>query len=558
VTELDYKRKAAELLQKGRYDDAIAQYRQLIATSKKKNPAILNLIGDIHVKQAAPDAAFESYLEASRLYAEESLFHNAIAVGKKILRLDREQTEVYGILGNLYARQGLGMDSIKFLQEYARRKEERDEYAAALAAFAEGCDILEDSPEIRIAYGAMLEKVGRHEDAATCYRKASEIFASKGQRAAAETWARRAGQEGAPDAGEENEVQDMADLMSLRTLDDDAPRPPSRAAIPAPETEAQEPAWGTSGPLDLDDDVDKQPRAPWAAFDPRRNPDIPPPPPLPGRGPAAAPPPAPEEPRQPAVAAGHNLVDLQLELPDEAPAASAPAPPAPPAAPRGAPPRKAETEDVELDLRDLPGIILPGGRGGSAPAPPAPGAPAPGAPAPSEADLATFFGAAAPGESDEQAVVIGDDFELLREGGSVSEVIADFRAATMEILDLDDFQAHYDLGTTYMEMELFEESAAEFEIAARGERWALASREMLGYCFLRQGQIDAAIRELRKGLELPGEERDKLGLLYNLGIACGVLDNEQAAIAAFQRILEVDPNFRDTRLRLERLVQSAG
>jgi tetratricopeptide (TPR) repeat protein len=137
-------------------------------------------------------------------------------------------------------------------------------------------------------------------------------------------------------------------------------------------------------------------------------------------------------------------------------------------------------------------------------------------------------------------------------------VIADFRAAMIEILDLDDFQAHYDLGTTFMEMELFEEAAAEFEIAARGPDFALPSQEMLGYCFLRKGHIDLAIRELEKGLEVPGvDDLAKLGLLYNLGIACSVLDREQEAIEHFRRILEVAPDFRDTQARLERLVQSA-
>jgi tetratricopeptide (TPR) repeat protein len=173
-------------------------------------------------------------------------------------------------------------------------------------------------------------------------------------------------------------------------------------------------------------------------------------------------------------------------------------------------------------------------------------------------ELASFFEAtsAAP-SAPEQAVVIGDDFELVREGGDVSEVIADFRAATAEILDLDDHQAHYDLGTTFMEMELFDEAAAEYEIAARGVDFSLPSQEMLGYCFLRKGQIELAIRELEKGLAIPvHDDRAKLGLLYNLGIACSVLDRDHDAITHFQRILEVDPNFRDTQTRLERLVSS--
>jgi tetratricopeptide (TPR) repeat protein len=140
----------------------------------------------------------------------------------------------------------------------------------------------------------------------------------------------------------------------------------------------------------------------------------------------------------------------------------------------------------------------------------------------------------------------------------VAEVIADFRSATSEILDLEDFQAHYDLGMTYLEMELFDEAASEFELAARGENFALPSQEMLGYCFLRRGQIDLAIRELRKGLAIPGHgDRDRLGLLYNLGIACGVTDQEEEAIDCFRRILEIESDFRDARSRLERLVQDS-
>jgi tetratricopeptide (TPR) repeat protein len=603
VTELELKRKASELLAKARYADAIALYQNLIASTKKKNPAILNLIGDIHVKQSEFESAFEHYLEASRLYAEDGLFHNAIAVGKKILRLDRDQTEVYGLLGNLYARQGLGMDCIKFLNEYARRKEALDEYAAALASYAEACEILADCAEVHIAYGGMLERVGRKEDAGIAYRSASQVFREKGQLEAAEQWARRAGADeddvaaAEAEAEDDGEVQSVADLMNLKMLDDDAPAKPARPARPARSA--------------ADDKV------PWTAFDATANPDLPPPPPLPGTVPSSAAKPAADEPSHagppptPSSAGEGMELDLNANAPvadreslhlelfsqddppgldddafgDEPGGLTLELPDVPAARPVEEPePAKAEEpepqdEHASMDLRDLPGIILPdhalaseaqADPFGESPQVPAGDvsrpAPVPAVPDPfdddvdADADLAAFFESTAQNSNNgEQAVVIGDDFELLREGGDVSEVIADFRAATMEVLDLDDYQAHYDLGTTYMEMELFDESAAEFEIAARGENWALASREMLGYCFLRKGQIELAIRELRKGLEIPGhDERDKLGLLYNLGIACGVLDSEQDAIEAFQRILEVDPNFRDTRMRLERLVQNSS
>ena len=77
------------------------------------------------------------------------------------------------MLGNLYARQGLGRDCVKFLREFARRKEEAGEYPMALAAFAEACEILKSFPEVHMHYGEMLENVDRQDDAAACFHEAA-------------------------------------------------------------------------------------------------------------------------------------------------------------------------------------------------------------------------------------------------------------------------------------------------------------------------------------------------------------------------------------------------
>ncbi|MCA9751717.1 MAG: tetratricopeptide repeat protein [Gemmatimonadetes bacterium] len=651
MTELDIKRKATELLQKGRYDEAIAEYEALLESSKKPNPAIHNLIGDIFVKQGNFEKGFSHYLSASKAYKEEGLFHNGIAVGKKILRLDRDQTDVYAMLADLYARQGLGMDSLKFLREFARRQEEANRYPVALAAFADACEILGDFPDVHIAYGEMLERVDRLDDAAVCYENASQIYADKGWNDQAEQLTRRA--KASKTGGTAHPAQGqsaVSDLMSLRTLDD-SPAPAKKPAAPAskpaapkaaapkapaaPAAPAETPQmWGRSDEpegLTLDMPAASE-GAPWTEYSQDKSPALPPPPPLPPKG-AADPSQmfvepdgidveeaSPESAKVIDVGSASSLDEALAEMAALEPAAPKPAAPKAPAAPATPPARPADglvLEGLELnavapaakpasetpqpidaeslDLTDLPGIVLPTKSArkssGAIPAPPTPAAPAarapsaevPAPPAPpkarqssqsvprpevpastapapsgsfSEEELTEFFDQTS--AEREHTVVIGDDFELLREGGDVNEVIADFREATMEILDLDDFQAHYDLGTTYLEMELFDEAAAEFELSSRGDAYALASQEMLGYCFLRKGQLDVAVKELEKGLALPGDERDKLGLLYNLGIACGVLDQEQEAISYFQKILELDPEFRDTKSRLERLVQSSA
>ena len=68
MTDLDIKRRASELLAKGRYDEAVEEYQALLGQSKKPNPAILNLIGDIYCKQENLEKGFDCYLRAARAY----------------------------------------------------------------------------------------------------------------------------------------------------------------------------------------------------------------------------------------------------------------------------------------------------------------------------------------------------------------------------------------------------------------------------------------------------------------------------------------------------------
>ena len=555
MTELDIKRKATELLQKGRFDEAIEEYQALLAQSKKPNPAILNLVGDIYIKQDAHERGFDAFLKAARAYSDEGLFHNAIAVGKKILRLDRDQTDVYGMLGILYAKQGLGMDSVKFLNEFARRQEEAGEYPDALAAFEDACEKLPAFAEIHVVYGEMLERVSQMKEAGEAFLHAARAFADRGrvdlsskleERAKKAKQAAAAGPivrppaeprraEAAPAPHSRTSVpervaEEAPDLQNLRSLEEtkrEKPRPanPSSGKMARPSDfehrkefrggvlpDSKPKTSPRSGIRPVPTEIQnlragRTKSGAWKIFNPAEHPNLPKPPPLPPREKAT---PAPAQAAYPAETAPSEQ-PTYFTKPAYAEPAYAPEP-AYPVEPQAPPPDPAKLREF---FDDVPMSV-------------------------------------------EQAIVIGDDFELVREGGDVLEVIADFRDATREILDLDDHQAHYDLGTTYLEMELYDEAAAEFEIASRGTSFALPSQEMLGYCFLRKGQIHLAVRELEKALTLPGfTEMDRLGIYYNLGIACGVTDRESDAIEYFQKILEIDPNFRDTRSRLERLVQNS-
>ena len=122
--------KAQELFQRGDYAKAVAEYKKVLA-EEPGNASVYNFIGDAFVKLNSIDDAVGNYLEAVKGYGTDALYNNAIAVCKKILRLRKDDPEIYKTLGELYIHQGLVNEAITNLLEYAERmmKESRQDLA---------------------------------------------------------------------------------------------------------------------------------------------------------------------------------------------------------------------------------------------------------------------------------------------------------------------------------------------------------------------------------------------------------------------------------------------
>ncbi len=113
--------KAAEYFQKGDFAKAVSEYKKVLDL-EPGNASTYNFIGDAYVKLSNVGEAVSSYLEAVRGYSNDALYNNAIAVCKKILRVNKDDPEVYKTLGDLYIQQGLVNEAITNLLEYAERK----------------------------------------------------------------------------------------------------------------------------------------------------------------------------------------------------------------------------------------------------------------------------------------------------------------------------------------------------------------------------------------------------------------------------------------------------
>ncbi len=100
------RRKAQKLARDGEIDQAIEEMRLLVGDAES-NPYDHVYLGDLLMREGRPQEALDAWMEAVHSYGRAGLHRNAIAVGKKVLRLDHSRVAVHRTLGELYCQEGL-------------------------------------------------------------------------------------------------------------------------------------------------------------------------------------------------------------------------------------------------------------------------------------------------------------------------------------------------------------------------------------------------------------------------------------------------------------------
>jgi tetratricopeptide (TPR) repeat protein len=135
-----------------------------------------------------------------------------------------------------------------------------------------------------------------------------------------------------------------------------------------------------------------------------------------------------------------------------------------------------------------------------------------------------------------------------------AKMLGQFKEKVSEHVAADDVAAHHDLGTAYMEMGLFEEAVAEFQMALRASPAHLPTHEVMGRCWMKMGKPDMAIRALNRALNVPHEVEDELiGIYYLMGRAQEDEGNNGMALEFYEKVFSLDINFEDVTDRLRAL-----
>jgi tetratricopeptide (TPR) repeat protein len=483
------RQKAQELLGKGQIEKAIQEYRRLISF-ESKNPNLYNELGDIYLRASDKDQAVQNFEKAAVIYEKVALYNNAVAVCKKILRVNTEKTDTIMKLAELRAKQKLEGEAVAFFSQFV------ESIIASPQTLQRSQKDVERILELMPENEAICAKAAEVYEQLGMQRRTAELYASIAASSSARGDAKKHAQyrRKVEEIKAQLDPQEVAEMQQFESAE---------AAV------CEEPS------------IESSPARDEASMD----------------VPSESAPSEPDTPSAHAAARAGESEDGSIDEPDEEPA-------------RDRSIREA-IDEAEMVAAMSQGRVepqnTPDRRRSAAGASP-PGIDAEPRPEASAEMPERRQQAPAPPSGKTQS----PDAVSAR-GGAESESSEFVEEITSDV-EKDDLRSHYDLGMAYLEMGLYTESIRDFQIASRCADLQLSAMEMIGYCFLKSGQPRLAVKQLQRALEIAtGTNADSLGIHYNLGLAHEMLGETASAREHFEEVYIVDMSFRDVAEKMKKM-----
>jgi len=496
---VDVKRKIAELEAKGAIEDAIAELETAINEFPKEG-SLYNKLGDLYVKANRQKNALKTYEKGARVFKDETYYPNAIALCKKILRFDKNRTEIYGLLGELHKELDQRGEAANYLLEYADRKRKADDLDTALKTYDTIKELVPNNPRILKTISAIYEQVGQKDrgselleeakEIETKHEKFKETILEEKEKIEREAQKTSPTEQGEVRAKEEEAVKEEVAEVEEPVVTEEVQERVDESAekekisiedIVSPEVaellkDEERPSAGLDVAASLSE-IDKTIElgelylkldSTEEAIDCFRDAEQD----------------AWQKSRQHLVEIARTRDDDELKVAYMLELAEALS-------------RREAKSEAQKVYRDVLKI---------------------------DPDNAVAKERYVPPEKTAATVDLGEVLRIEQSEAraetiqSIEELVSEFRREVFESIGEGDFRSHYDLGVAYKGMGLYQEAIEEFEIAAKDEGLRLKALEMTGSCYLEYDKIDDAIRVLNEGLTAEGhDDQEYFGIYFLLG-----------------------------------------
>ncbi|MGA7613816.1 MAG: tetratricopeptide repeat protein [Thermoanaerobaculia bacterium] len=170
---------AEKLVAKGKVEAAIREYERLL-DENPNDVNTLNRIGDLWVRINRNDEAVNVFARIADHYSRDGFFLKAIAIYKKINKLDPSRLDVYGKLADLYAKQGLAMEAKSQYQVLADYHLKHGDTAGALGTYRKISELDPNSVNVHVKLADLYSQNGQTAEALKEYDRLGKILLKRG------------------------------------------------------------------------------------------------------------------------------------------------------------------------------------------------------------------------------------------------------------------------------------------------------------------------------------------------------------------------------------------
>jgi tetratricopeptide (TPR) repeat protein len=170
---------AEKLVAKGKIDAAIKEYERLLDVNPN-DVNTLNRIGDLWVRINRNDEAVKVFTKIADHYSKDGFFLKAIAIYKKINKLDPSKLEVYAKLADLYAKQGLAMEAKSQYQVLADYYLKHGDPGNALVIYRKISELDPNSINVHVKLADLYSQNNQTADALKEYDRVGRMLLKRG------------------------------------------------------------------------------------------------------------------------------------------------------------------------------------------------------------------------------------------------------------------------------------------------------------------------------------------------------------------------------------------
>jgi tetratricopeptide (TPR) repeat protein len=171
---------AEKLVLRGKKKRALAIYLGLLR-SQPDDIVNLNKIGDLCVRLNKSSDSTPFYKRAAEMLVDQGFYDKAIALYKKINRIDPTRVEVLEPLADLQHRQGLVCSAVNHYEAVADYYQTQNKIDRAIGVHRKIVDLLPDDPARRFRLAGLFEKKGWREAAVKEYGVLCSILVARGR-----------------------------------------------------------------------------------------------------------------------------------------------------------------------------------------------------------------------------------------------------------------------------------------------------------------------------------------------------------------------------------------